>query len=1100
MSQKHHWYKEAIIYEVHVKCFSDSSGNGIGDFKGLTAKLDYLQDLGITAIWLLPFYPSPLKDDGYDIADYKNIHQSYGSLADFKQFLKQAHKRGLKVITELVINHTSDQHPWFQKSRKGGKWRDYYVWSKNPEKYKQARIIFQDYETSNWSWDSEAKEYYWHRFFSHQPDLNFENPEVHKNIFDVLRFWLEMGVDGVRLDAVPYLYEEEGTICENLEQTHAFLKSLRKFVDENFSDRMLLAEANQWPEDASKYFGDGDECHMAFHFPVMPRLFMAIHLEDCLPIIEIMEQTPEIADNCQWALFLRNHDELTLEMVTDEERDYMFRVYAHDPQARHNLGIRRRLAPLLKNDRRKIELMNALLFSLTGTPVIYYGDELGMGDNIYLGDRDGVRTPMQWSWGTNAGFSSANPQSLYLPPIIDPEYHYETVNVDAQQNNSSSLLWWTKQLIALRKRFSAFGQGSTTFLTPENRKVLVFFREFENERLLIVANLSRFPQYVKLDLAEFNEYYLIELFSGQRFPNIGTLPYFLTLGPYGYYWFAVEKEAELSALTLRDRKKESQVNEVHLEGEITSIFTSDHRSFLSSLVKTYLFKRVWFKEKLPYLDKSKTKLVDHLALPSSDASPIHLLFFEVVYTNTKIERYPLFIAYLSGAEAQKKIKSHPERVVAQFQGKQPHILYELGEEQTVAQLLRTIIDLNSCLKGEHGKLCGVKLPLAADSVSFSTLGKELKSPLRLKDRVLFPEKEKILKLFTYAEEGINLDLQMRLFLLKKATFNSVLPLTGYIDYRFSNGNSVTIAEELVDYPKEFSAKHMALEEAERFLLRMEAQEGVVADTQLVVNKKITHLSGEKLDKTMHEVLEGYLEVAHLLGETTARFHKALSGKTKEEDFSPVPFSKFHQRSLYQTQRQKISEGFRILRLVQTRSHELERICGEEQKILDLTKELLSKSLHGELIRIHGNFTLNHVIYLGKEFLLTNFDGNRDLPYSERKFKRSAIRDLAQMQFSFLEVAHQAVIETKKRGVLIDHSTEQLKKWAKTWAFSVGASFFRTYLKKSQGANYLPESREEFDLLCAHFLIEQSMEKIISEARGDLWTPLSMLSYILDAHQ
>jgi maltose alpha-D-glucosyltransferase / alpha-amylase len=457
------WYKDAIIYQLHVRAFRDSNEDGIGDFRGLTEKLDYLQDLGVTALWLLPFYVSPLRDDGYDIADYTAVHPNYGTLQDFKTFLDEAHRRGLRVITELVVNHTSDQHAWFQRARRaapGTSERDFYVWSDTPEKYPDARIIFKDYEASNWSWDPVAKAYYWHRFYSHQPDLNFDNPDVVKALFEVLDFWLEMGIDGLRLDAVPYLYEREGTNCENLLETHAFLKRLRRYVDEKYPGRMLLAEANQWPEDSAAYFGNGDECNMAFHFPVMPRIFMAVHMEDNYPIIDILDQTPAIPDNSQWAIFLRNHDELTLEMVTDEDRDYMYKVYATDPQARINLGIRRRLAPLLWHNRRKIELLNCLLMSLPGTPIIYYGDEIGMGDNIYLGDRNGVRTPMQWSADRNAGFSRANPQRLYLPVIVDAEYHYEAVNVEAQQQNLHSQLWWTKRLLQLRKSFQAFGRGS----------------------------------------------------------------------------------------------------------------------------------------------------------------------------------------------------------------------------------------------------------------------------------------------------------------------------------------------------------------------------------------------------------------------------------------------------------------------------------------------------------------------------------------------------------------------------------------------------------------------------------------------------------------
>ena len=541
------WYKDAVIYELHVRAFQDSNGDGIGDFPGLIQRLDYLQDLGISTLWLLPFYPSPLRDDGYDIAEYKDIHPDYGTLSDFRRFLKEAHKRKLRVITELVMNHTSDQHPWFQRARRaapGTVERDFYVWSDTPDRYRETRVIFNDFESSNWAWDPVAEAYYWHRFYSHQPDLNFDNPAVREAILDVLGFWLDMGVDGLRLDAVPYLFQREGTNCENLPETHAFLKELRARVDQDYDDRIFLAEANMWPEDAVTYFGDGDECHMGFHFPLMPRLFMGLRMEDRYPIVDTLREMPPIPENCQWALFLRNHDELTLEMVTDEDRDYMYRVYASDPQARVNQGIRRRLAPLLSNHRRKMELMNGLLLSLPGTPVLYYGDEMGMGDNHYLGDRNGVRTPMQWSPDRNAGFSMANPQRLYLPVVIDPEYHYESLNVEAQQNNPQSLLWWVKRLLALRRRFSCFGRGTLEILHPENRKILAFLREYDDQRILVVANLSRFAQFAELDLSQYRGDVPVELFGRTRFPPIGRDPYFFTLGPHTFYWFLLAPPAE----------------------------------------------------------------------------------------------------------------------------------------------------------------------------------------------------------------------------------------------------------------------------------------------------------------------------------------------------------------------------------------------------------------------------------------------------------------------------------------------------------------------------------------------------------------------------
>jgi maltose alpha-D-glucosyltransferase/alpha-amylase len=535
------WYKDAVIYQLHVKAFADSSADGLGDFAGLTKKLGYIASLGVTAVWLLPFYPSPLRDDGYDIADYTNVHPDYGTRRDFRLFMREAKRRGLRVITELVVNHTSDQHPWFAESRSSRRnpRRDWYVWSDDPSRYADARIIFTDTETSNWAWDNVSQANYWHRFFSHQPDLNWDNPAVFRSILRAMRFWLSLGVDGLRLDAVPYLVEREGTNCENLPETHQILKRLRAGMDEKHPGRMLLAEANQWPPDVRPYFGDGDECHMAFHFPLMPRIWIALRKEDRMPIVDIMERTPQIPPECQWALFLRNHDELTLEMVTDEERDYMYAEYAADKRARINLGIRRRLAPLVDNSRRRIELLNALLLSMPGTPVIYYGDEIGMGDNVYLGDRNGVRTPMQWTGDRNAGFSSADPAALYSPVIVDPVYGYQAVNVEAQERIPGSLLHWTRRIIRVRREYPAFGRGTLEFLHPENRHVLAYLREHDGVSILCVANLSRFAQYVELDLGRFAGRVPVEMIGRVRFPPIGALPYLLTFAPHGFYWFVL---------------------------------------------------------------------------------------------------------------------------------------------------------------------------------------------------------------------------------------------------------------------------------------------------------------------------------------------------------------------------------------------------------------------------------------------------------------------------------------------------------------------------------------------------------------------------------
>ncbi|MFZ6010703.1 MAG: maltose alpha-D-glucosyltransferase, partial [Bacteroidota bacterium] len=626
LDDKLHWYKDAIIYELHIKAFRDGNGDGIGDFKGLLEKLDYLQELGITAVWLLPFYPSPLKDDGYDIADYYNINPAYGKISDFKKFLSEAHDRGLKVITELVINHTSDQHPWFQRARQSPKNspnRNYYVWTDDPNQYSDVRIIFQDFETSNWTWDPIAQQYYWHRFFHHQPDLNYDNPLVQEEVFKIINYWCSMGVDGFRLDAVPYLFEREGTNGENLPETHAFLKKLRNYVDVNFPGTLLLAEANMWPEDSASYFGEGDECQMNYHFPVMPRMFMAMQTEDRYPITDIFDQTPEIPPNCQWAIFLRNHDELTLEMVTDEERDYMYKVYVKDPRARINLGIRHRLAPLMESNRKKIELLNYLLFSLPGTPVIYYGDEIGMGDNVYLGDRNGVRTPMQWSADRNAGFSETNPHKLYLPVILDPQYHYESVNVDLQSGSMSSLLWWMKRLINKRKLHKSLSRGDLKFLLCENSKILAFTRSYEDEHILVVVNLSRYTQPAELDLSAYAGYIPTEVFSNNKFPMIKeTHPYFFTLGGHDCLWFSLQKvraetedQKDLPLLELQewnDLKKKVEKEKL------------EHR-----ILPNYITRQNWFGGRGRIIEN--LKIINHIDIPLPQNASCLLLLIEINY-------------------------------------------------------------------------------------------------------------------------------------------------------------------------------------------------------------------------------------------------------------------------------------------------------------------------------------------------------------------------------------------------------------------------------------------------------------------------------------
>ncbi|HEY9659653.1 MAG TPA: maltose alpha-D-glucosyltransferase, partial [Allocoleopsis sp.] len=708
------WFKDAVIYEVPVKAFADSDADGIGDFRGLTEKLDYIQDLGVTAIWILPFFPSPLKDDGYDIADYNTVNPIYGNLEDFQAFLDAAHQRGIRVIIELIVNHTSDQHPWFQRARRapaGSSERNFYVWSDSPEKYKGVRIIFKDFEHSNWTWDPVAKAYYWHRFYSHQPDLNFEHPDLQKAIFDVVDFWLEMGVDGMRLDAVPYLYEQEGTTCENLPRTHEFLKKLRAHIDSNFSNRLLLAEANQWPEDASEYYGQGDECHMNFHFPLMPRLFMSLQMEDSFPILDILQQTPQIPSNCQWAVFLRNHDELTLEMVSDEDRDYMYKVYAQDPQARINLGIRRRLAPLQGNNRRRIELLNSLLLSMPGTPVLYYGDEIGMGDNIYLGDRNGVRTPMQWSADRNAGFSRTNPQKLFLPVIVDPEYHYETVNVEAQRANPSSLWWWMKRLIAVRSRFQAFGRGTFELLYPENRKVLAFTRTYNGEHILVVANLSRFVQAVELDLSAFKGATPVEIFGRTEFPSIGEAPYFLSLGPHAFYWFTLQPQA--SPLELP--KPQMQLPIVLANGNWQDVYSRpESKVLLESALSGYLHTCRWVGSKAKTLQS--VELVDAIPIDGARVGQSkpeqvhrythHLALVQATFTEGIPQTYVLPLGYAAtGGEGLVSDPTITEHGIAQVQGKNySGIIFDAFADKEFLEIPLTAIAQKQRFKGLAGEV------------------------------------------------------------------------------------------------------------------------------------------------------------------------------------------------------------------------------------------------------------------------------------------------------------------------------------------------------------------------------------------------------------
>ena len=1077
------WYKDAIIYELHPRAFFDSNGDGIGDFDGLAQKLDYLQDLGVTAIWLLPFYPSPLKDDGYDISDYTDVHRAYGTLHDFKEFLREAHRRGLRVITELIVNHTSDQHPWFQRARRakpGSRWRNFYVWSDTPEQYKDARIIFKDFEPSNWSWDPVAKAYYWHRFYAHQPDLNYDNPAVRRAILHVVDFWLGMGIDGLRLDAVPYLYEREGTNCENLPETHAFLKELRRHVDRKFKNRMLLAEANQWPEDAVAYLGTGDECHMAFHFPSMPRLFVAIRMESCFPIIDILTQTPAIPETCQWALFLRNHDELTLEMVTDEERDYMYRVYAHDPNARINLGIRRRLAPLLGNDRRRIELMNALLFSLPGTPVIYYGDELRMGDNFYLGDRNGVRTPMQWSADRNAGFSRANPQRLYLPIIIDPEYHYEAVNVETQQNNPNSLLWWMKRLIALRKRFKAFGRGSLEFLHPDNHKVLAFARRYQDECVLVLANLSRFVQGVELDLSPYKGLVPVELFGRTEFPVIADTPYFVTLGPHTFYWFALEPQRlpEASLPT-----QETRLPTLEVAGTLENLFRGEAKVALEAVLPDYLKARRWFGGKARRM--KSVQLLEAIPMPF-DASDAFVTLLGVDYTEGDPDIYILPLTAAFEEQAARILEGFPHSLLAYLQvtvkGKpqgEPGILYDALYEQGFSALLLDLIVRHRRLRGVNGDI------LTSLTHAGHRLHKDAAVPLD--PAVMKVEQSNtsvvyggqfILKLFRRSDEGINPDLEIGRFLTEKTTFANVPPVLGAIEYRRKSGESMTlgILQEFVlnvgdawGYTLDSLSHYF-----EHALAHPEAQPPAVSQKPLLA------LLDDDVPVLARELIGPYLESARLLGQRTAELHMALASSADDLEFTPEPFSTLYQRSVYQSMQSQIGQVLQPLR--QRLKKFPDGVQEDVQKILDLEVEirrryrsLLQRKINTIRIRTHGDYHLGQVLYTGKDFFIIDFEGEPARPLSERRIKRSPLRDVAGMLRSF-HYASYAALYGQVSGIRPE-DFPALEPWAHFWYTWVSVAFLKAYLSVAKEKPFLPADPTEVQLLLDVYLLEKGMYEL-----------------------
>jgi maltose alpha-D-glucosyltransferase/alpha-amylase len=1074
LDDKLHWYKDAIIYELHIKAFRDGNCDGIGDFKGLMEKLDYLQDLGVTAIWLLPFYPSPLRDDGYDISDYYNINPSYGDVKEFKQFLKEAHKRGLKVITELVINHTSDQHPWFQRARKapkGSDKRNYYVWTDNPNDFKDARIIFQDFEASNWTWDPVAQQYYWHRFFHHQPDLNYDSPLVQQEVFKVMDYWCKMGVDGFRLDAVPYLFEREGTNCENLPETHDFLKKLRKYIDDRYPGTLLLAEANMWPEDSAAYFGDGDECQMNYHFPVMPRMFMAVQMEDRYPITDIFAQTPDIPETCQWAMFLRNHDELTLEMVTDEERDYMYRVYVKDPKARINLGIRHRLAPLLENNRRKIELLNVLLFALPGTPVLYYGDEIGMGDNFYLGDRDGVRTPMQWTADRNAGFSEGNPQRLYLPLILDPQYHYESVNVELQSRNTSSLLWWMKRLINMRKKYKAFSRGDMKFIHAENAKVLAFTRTYGKEVMLVIVNLSRFSQGVELDLQAFKGFVPVELQSRNRFPAIREDQlYFITLGAYGSQVFLLEEVHP----------------EMENDGRLTLIELNKWRDLLNKevleklenqILPNYMMRLRWFGGKARGMEG--VRVVNHATVPVPEGS-IFFLLIEVTYRDGLPDLYQLPVAFGKAPLSYKLQDNCPQSVIA---------LLKVGEEEGILYDAIYGMDLQQAIITNMGNQQVVGQ--GNSDIEFSA-NRELKRHIEqqpvTRPRVLSAEQSNTsitydnkyyLKLYRKVDRAINPDVEITQYLTQEAGFKHIPEFIGTIKWNFGNESMVLgMMQEMVKSNSDGWAYMLdRLDDFNEKILTHTDLEHVSTEKR---GDLVRPVSYDDTPEDLKELLDGPVaELVRLLGIRTGEMHQALAAGTHLPEFKPEEFSLHYQRSLFSSLSSLVRVAFSnlsksIKKLSGSVREEAEEVLGMKDEILNVMKRVYSKKINTQKIRIHGDYHLGQVLFTGADFLILDFEGEPARAYSERRLKYSALRDVAGMIRSFHYAAYGSLFLDNQ---IREEDITKLLPFVEQWYHYMSGYFMRAYLKTVAGSAIIPQEEEDMRIMLPVYLLQKAIYEL-----------------------
>ena len=1078
------WYKDAVIYELHVRAFADSNNDGIGDFPGLLTKLDYLQDLGVTCLWLLPFFPSPLRDDGYDISDYLSVNPSYGTVDDFKLFLEAAHERNMQVMVELVINHTSDQHPWFQAARlapPGSPERERYVWSDTDKKYADARIIFTDTEKSNWTWDPVANAYYWHRFFSHQPDLNFDNPAVIQDVIDIMRFWLDMGVDGLRMDAIPYLIERDGTNCENLPETHAAIKAIRAAIDEGYEGRWSLAEANQWPEDVRPYFGEGDECHMAFHFPLMPRIYMALRQEDRLPITDIMAQTPAIPESCQWGIFLRNHDELTLEMVSNEERDYMYLAYSADPRMRINIGIRRRLAPLLDNNRRRIELLNSLLFSFPGTPILYYGDEIGMGDNIYLGDRNGVRTPMQWSGDRNAGFSRANPAKLFSPVIMDPVLGYEAVNVEAQQSDPSSLLNWMRNMISLRKLFQVFGRGTLRFLHPDNRKVLAYIREDENTRILCVANLSRFAQPVTLDLSEFEGMTPIEMIGYVEFPPITKAPYHITLTSYGFFWLELQPSPDREAL--------DEAREATAAAQISLRQPHDWESVLAGqlfeerLLPDYLPRQRWFGAK----SRTIAGVTVQDWAPLGPASSYALAILEVAYTEGEPESYllPLTLVFDEAAEALRDASPGAVIGAVLLPGREGVLADALYTDEAASALLDLLLHADE-LPMRNGILRGSPSTVLTELRGEGALPPRRSSAEQSNTSIFYGDRL-IMKLFRRVLYGPNPDVEIGRYLTEHSDFRAIAPFGGSLEYMrgdySANGREPATFAMLQGLVKnEGDGWQWTLGELERFY------EGRLASqfppAQLPGPDAAIDPASAAMEQT-RDAAGVYLDAACVLGRRTAEMHLALAQTTDDPAFQPEPMSADALRALPGDREAHGARAFETLRASMGKLPDASEATVEQaglvlsrrRTILDTYNALPSLGAGAMKTRVHGDYHLGQTLRSKGDFVRLDFEGEPARPLHERRAKQSPMKDVAGMLRSFSYAAYAALANATAR---LPQDYDRLLPWARLWEAAVSAEFLHSYRKVAAGSAVVPEAEAAFRQLLDVYLLDKALYELVYE--------------------